>query len=500
MMRNLASAASSHLLANRSQALAGLIVFALLLRVIFLILAGVNAPLTGDEPAYQQLAEHFAAGQGLYQNNNPFFPGQVLYAWQAPLYPLALGVLYSFFGSNPLIGKLFGILVSATTVYVMYDLVMRVARSALVLNEPDDISAHQIAFVAAFLVAIYPGFLTNAHLLLSETLFIFLLLLSFAWVARALEGSGTRVWLWAAGAGAAWGLSALTRGLTLYFTPLFATWIVWMVWRKRTADSGQQRAQSVKAIIQRAAVAGLLFVLGTVIVIAPWTLRNYAQFGQVVLLETKGGVNLWLGNSPYTPYEFIRNVWKVGVREPMLDGLPQGELERDHAAYTLALNYMRGNPLAFLERIPSKFADFWGFERNLVDIADATTRGTGWNSLSKVGADALAMIVYIFVMVAGIAGLILAPDGTLPQNARAWKILLGGFVLYFMSIHLVVFGDGRFHLPVIPFLILYAAWLVVMWRRVPYSLSRIGLALVCIILLGTVWAREMWVALRVLGG
>lgn len=500
-MRTLSSAVRS------PGSLAVLVVFALVLRIVFLLLAGVHEPLTGDEIAYQQLAEHFAAGQGLFQTNNPFFPGQVLYAWQAPLYPLALGVIYSLVGTDPLIGKLFGVIVSAATVFVMYDMSRRVARAAFVADDAEDERAQLIAFGAAFLVAIYPGLLTNAHLLLSETLFIFLLMLAFDGVARALEVNERRAWIWLVGAGAAWGLSALTRGLTLYFTPLFGVWIGWMVWKsktkdegQRTTDGGEQTADSNKSRWQRAVVIGLLFVIGTVVVILPWTVRNYFQFGQIVVLETKGGVNLWLGNSPYTPYEFIRNVWKVGVREPMLNGLPQGELERDHAAYALALNYMRSNPLAVLERIPGKFADFWGFERNLVDVADATTHGTGWNSLSKIGSDLLAMVVYIFVMVVGIAGFIFAPDGSAPPQARAWKILLGGFGLYFMLLHLVIFGDGRFHLPLIPFFALYAAWLIVTWRHVAFPLPRVGLAVVCVIVLGTVWAREMWVALRVLGG
>lgn len=480
---------------NRNKALLALLLFALALRVLFLVLAGVNAPLAGDELAYQQLAENFAAGRGLFQTNNPFFPGQVLYAWQAPLYPLTLGILYSLLGTNLLLAKLFGLLVSTATVAVMYDLTRRVGRTAFAAQTSTTFAPHasakqveRIALVSAGLVAIYPGFLTNAHLLLSETLFIFFLLAAFAFVARAFEHNASRAPLWLSGAGILWGLATLTRGLTLYFTPLFALWMVWTLWRLD------------KRALARSLAATALFVALTALVIAPWTVRNYFRFGQVVVLETKGGVNLWLGNSPFTPYAFIRDVWKVGVREPMLTALPQGELPQDRAGYALALDYIRSQPLQVLARVPAKFADFWGFERNLVDIADATTRGSGWNSLSKIGSDAFAMVVYLLVMICGMAGFVFAPNDWADPRAPSWKILFGGFTLYFLLLHLVIFGDGRFHLPLIPLFALYAGWMLIMARCVPYPRPRVALVALCLLLLFSVWIRELVVALTVLRG
>jgi 4-amino-4-deoxy-L-arabinose transferase-like glycosyltransferase len=469
-----------------SLSVVALIAFALVLRVAFLLLAGVHAPLTGDELAYQQIAENVAAGRGLYQTNNPFFPGQLLYAWQAPLYPLALGALYKIVGSNVLAAKWFGIVVSAATVYVVYDLTRRVFCASWVANEPDEKRARRIALAASFLVAIYPGFLTLAHLLLSEGLFIFWLLLAFDFLARALEKGGGHKWLRLALAGAAWGLATLTRGLTLYFVPLLALWLGWMLWRAQGSARDDHKGALVRGI-----TGALIFVMVTCAVIAPYTLRNYFQFHQWVLLETKGGVNLWLGNSPYTPYEFVRNVWKVGVREPMLNALPQGELARDRAAYALALEYMRAQPLAVLARVPGKFADFWGFERNLVDIAQATKEGGGWSAPSKIGADVFAAVVYIFVMCAGVAGLVYA-------CSDAWKLLFGGFIVYFVLIHLAIFGDGRFHLPLIPFFAMYAGWMLVESKRAQYTFARNALAAGGIGLLLAVWWREAWVAWNVL--
>ncbi len=93
-----------------------LVAGALAVRVAFFLLAGPHAALTGDELAYHQIAGNVAAGRGLLQTNNPFFPGQALYAWQAPLYPLLLGALYAVLGSSAALGKAFGILVITVAV------------------------------------------------------------------------------------------------------------------------------------------------------------------------------------------------------------------------------------------------------------------------------------------------------------------------------------------------------------------------------------------------
>ena len=468
-----------------------LIACSLALRATFLFLAGPRAALTGDELAYHQIATHFAAGEGLYQTNNPFFPGQVLHAWQAPLYPVLLGMLYAVVGPSVVAARVLGVLVSTVTVVLTYDLARRVFARG---NERG--VAEHMGLVAGGLVAVYPGLLTNAHLLLSETLFTTLVLGCFGAAARGLsaaEERDSRRWL--AASAVCWGLATLARGITLYFTPFLAAWLGWCFWKREGEHIGLRRPPP-----WRAAAAALSYCALTAALLAPYALRNWIVFGEFVPLETKGGVNLWLGNSPYTPRLAIRDVWKVGVREPMLKALPSEEVPRDRAAYALAIRYIRSEPLAFLARMPVKYADFWGFERNLVDTAETTSQGAGWRAPSKVAADLLAAVVYVFVMVVGVAGLCLAPGDR-------WKVLLGGFVAYFVAVHLVIFGDGRFHLPLVPLLALYGAWLLVDLERDPRSRRRLFdrsdprviVAASLLASLCAVWLCEAWMAWRALG-
>lgn len=456
----------------------GLLSLALVLRLLFLLLAGVNAPLTGDELAYQQIAENVAAGRGFFQTNNPFFPGEALYAWQAPLYPLCLGLIYTALGANVLAAKAFGILVSTVTVYATYDL----ARN--MFHDP------RAALVSGALVAIYPGLLTNSHLLLSETLFTFLLVLAFDLAAHAVEAQGTRSALgWSIGAGITWGLATLTRGLTLYFTPLLSIWLAWVLAHR---SPGHVQGDNPRGGDWRSGLAaGAALLVVAFATILPWSVRNYSVFHEWVLLETKGGVNFWLGNSPYTPPDFIRNVWKAGIREPMLAALPEGETARDRAGYALGLDYVRREPLTFLMRIPVKFADFWSFERNLMDVAAATAQGGGWSWIPKAAADLLGALVYILVIVGAIGGVVGSP----PDR---WHLLLLGFTVYFVLVHVVIFGDGRFHLPLIPLLTLYAGWFALNVRAIAWRGIRPALAAALGLTFVAVWVREIGAALGVL--
>jgi hypothetical protein len=301
-----------------------------------------------------------------------------------------------------------------------------------------------------------------------------------------------------AAAGALWGAATLTRGITLYFALPLALWLA-IKW----GPSPQVQRQALIFKHKRLPFdfnprLAIVFAAAMVAVLAPWTIRNFIVFRQFVLLETKGGVNFWLGNSPYTPNDFIRNVWKTGVREPMLAALPADEIARDRAGYDLGESFVTREPLTFIARMPSKFADFWGFERNLVDAAQATRngKGGGWNSLAKFAADFVSDAAYVLLVVLAVAGLAFAREDR-------WQVLIGGFIVYFVFVHMVVFGDGRFHLPLIPFLALYAAWFVVnraegaRWLR---GRSIRGLtALVLTVVFAMVWAHEIvaaWVELR----
>jgi len=81
-----------------------------------------------------------------------------------------------------------------------------------------------------------------------------------------------------------WLALGVCAGLLVLLQPpfliVFIVYAVWLAWRSR---------YSPRMLL---AVAGLLAVL------APWTVRNYVQFGRLIPIRDNFGLELWLGNHP----------------------------------------------------------------------------------------------------------------------------------------------------------------------------------------------------------
>ena len=86
---------------------------------------------------------------------------------------------------------------------------------------------------------------------------------------------------------------------------------------------------------QRLAVVALL-IIACLVLLVPWTARNYAAYGRFVLVDTTSGYNLWLGS--------------VGVRdEPRLQAdlvtIPN-PVDKQAFAYAQAWNNIK-SPIPF---------------------------------------------------------------------------------------------------------------------------------------------------------
>src|SRR5207302_1680079 len=116
---------------------------------------------------------------------------------------------------------------------------------------------------------------------LSETLFVLLFCLALVALVKAQESVARHALVWAGVAGALLGLSALTRATALGFVPLAALWLYLPAARPSPAA--------------RLAVPAVL-VGACVVILLPWTVRNYLAYKRFVLVDTTSGYNLWLGS------------------------------------------------------------------------------------------------------------------------------------------------------------------------------------------------------------
>ncbi|MBO0681409.1 glycosyltransferase family 39 protein [Mycolicibacterium sp. S2-37] len=141
--------------------------------------------------------------------------------------------------------------------------------------------ARWAAFAASMLIACYPTFV-YVTAVYHQSNWAVLLLLSVTAVAVKLA-SGANPIAYGALGGLLCGLAALNRSEMLVIGPvLLALGAVW----------GRRSSTIVKA--------GVASALVMVVVLAPWTIRNYQEFGLFIPTAQSSGYNLWKGYNPYT--------------------------------------------------------------------------------------------------------------------------------------------------------------------------------------------------------
>lgn len=119
-----------------------------------------------------------------------------------------------------------------------------------------------IALAAALLFAIEPAVISSAFVAMSDTLFVFVLLLGiYLLVAKKQSVPGLF------SAGLIMGSMALIRPLGLYVIPIVFLWVLW--------ESRDERRLNYRN--------GMVFLIGAALIIVPWMVRNYMQFGHFSL-------------------------------------------------------------------------------------------------------------------------------------------------------------------------------------------------------------------------
>jgi 4-amino-4-deoxy-L-arabinose transferase-like glycosyltransferase len=239
----------------------------LAVRLAFGLLYWVHKPLTHDEREYLSLARSVAAGRGFtYEPDHE--AGTTQHFGRAPAYPLLLATIGAggrSYDAAPLRVKVAQSIAGAVGVWVIGMLAWRIAGATA-------------GSVASWIAAVYPPLVWIAAYVLTEAVYSTLALGTALLLNRAIDTAddGRRSTAWTIAAGAVCGLAILVRPAMLFFLPVATLWLL-------------ARRQAARAALL--AVAALL-------VVAPWTVRNYRTYGRIVLVAAEGGVTFWTGNHP----------------------------------------------------------------------------------------------------------------------------------------------------------------------------------------------------------
>jgi len=245
----------------------------LLLRLAFAFVYWNHKPLTHDEREYLALAHSVSAGRGFTYDARPE-SGTAQQFGRAPGYPLFLAIIGAGAQDGdavPARVKIAQSIVGALGVWVIGLLARRAAGPAA-------------GIAAAAIASLYPPLVWICAYVLSEALYSTIALITVLLVDLALdraESTNTGPWrrrgeLLAVASGVAAGAAVLVRPAMLFFLPLTALWL---------------------AARRRGALA-VLFLAATLLVVAPWTVRNLRVYDRFVLVASEGGVTFWTGNHP----------------------------------------------------------------------------------------------------------------------------------------------------------------------------------------------------------
>ncbi len=399
--------------------------------------------LISDEGEYLSAAWWLAHGRG--------FDWHQGYLWtRAPLYPVFLALHIVFFGDT-----LVAIVVTQTILSLMIIvLVYALARQIV----PPDLNAAPL--IAAALTSFYLPFVIYPQMILSETLYICLVLSGMLALVRVNAQAAPapavdprhrslQPVVSSIVAGLLFGLATLTRSQTLLTLPLIAGWMAF-AWRRHLWRP-------------------LVFLIVAGAVIAPWTMYNSRIYGGLVLVDTSGAYNLLIGawsahdgvrrDAPTRDFVLAMSP-EQRVIPPSSTCLPHPGPQPSQAARQTAmvregLCLIVDRPLAFIHKSLTELVDLFrinytGAER--LTNGFSTGRLPVWYVLMLFVLDDT---LYVLTLPLGIVGWSVvrraAPDFQAPAS------LIGVWLIFNIVLTPLLFAINRFRMPLLPFVFILAA-------------------------------------------
>jgi tetratricopeptide (TPR) repeat protein len=255
-------------------------------------------------------------------------------------------------------------------------------------------------------------------------------------------------------AGGLLGALGAVRPNALAFAPVAAAWLFRVVGRRAS------RRQAAKVALALGA--------GTVLAIAPVTLRNYAVSGDWVLVSANGGVNLWIGNNsasdgvragvPEVARLTGQSGWTCFDYPLLIRGLsrevgrPLGYAEASRIWASRARGWIADHPARFARLTLTRIALFFGPR----EVGDRDV------DLSREASPTLRRLpgrfpVVLAVALVGLAGLVAdfraarsGPDGEEEIRKRlAAGLLLASCAFAYAATFFVFFFNARYRVPVL---------------------------------------------------
>ncbi len=460
-------------------------VFGAILFVVALVPRLWAALAFAGEPVWDGHYYDFGArriAQGLGYSDDLSIGGQLVWhPWcHYPVgYSAFLAAFYRVFGASHAVAAVANALVGASLAVVTWAL----AAHAL---------SRTRARVAGAIVALHPGLVLYAALVMSEPLAVLLTLLGF-WVAVRERDVRRGIVL----GGLVLGVAALVRPQALLCAPFLG---LLALRTPRAKDAGPVEARvgtRATRSTARAALLGAAVACGCALVpVLPWTARNCAVMDGCALVSTNAGWNLAIGAFPRATGRFETLRSSDGCREVT------GQVQQDRCWLHYGLDQIAAAPWRWLGLVPAKLGYTFDHESFEVEYLHEA-RPDVWPEARRVQARAMTTLSHRLLLAASALGCIAFPSPRRPRGRATQGALLvaaGGLVALAFAVdnptfwpiavfvsaipwlplpgrpevppalqlgvalmattvvtHAVFFGEDRYHVVVIPVLAMLAA-------------------------------------------
>jgi hypothetical protein len=261
------------------------------------------------------------------------------------------------------------------------------------------------------------------------------------------------------------GLTCLTRSVAQFFTLLAVLW-VWFLLKERGK--------------------ALIVLLTAVLVVFPWIIRNSLLYGQFTGIETSLGYDLYLGYNPNGTgtFQYPQSLDLMTIVD---------DAQRDRVGIQDTIGFIKSDPQRFNYLFIRRAGYFFGLERRALTYFYSNDYFGYISAPLLVGIFALFCLPFAFISISGVATLPLITWGK-----ETWLMAL--FLVGYISPHLVIIAEDRFHLAIVPFMAILAAqfWtagrpsIMQLWIKSNIGKASLILASLALLLLLSNWGLELW--------
>ena len=330
-------------------------------------------------------------------------------AWEMPFASVYFAFFYKLVGNEEnliIFVRIFQSLLLILQALLLYKISLKIFNNKLT------------AFLTFIVVLIYPYFIYYQGLLLSETIFNTLLVVSFYFVYSWYETDFeiNRYFI----------LSNLFLVISIYIKATLSL-LVPLLLAGFYFFNKYKVGNTLKILLYS-------FILYSLF-LSPWWIRNYTLFNTFVPFTTTSAWNLYLGNNPYNLNGGCD--WSKDVDKNVVKRISKitSEVEKNKAYNDEAIQFIKENPQRFFELAILKLQRFY----SIVPNADGYNSGYfKWISIISYGP------IFILFLI------------SIVMHIKMYKKLSVIYILfiYFTLIHMVVIASLRYRLPLELFMIL----------------------------------------------